>query len=232
MSEKKDACQQVIDDLAVRVVELENVLSQVLGRLPNRKVPSFVDPDHEYEMKMDANTIRAVENAMANVRPPVTEVGKTITAYAVREAEVRRCVSELANFTLDRKGKLPFFSEASLYDLIGKDDARSVLSRLRSVQEALAPGANMVRDPRAECIRQLLRDLERDAGHYENEANRLKREFVDPEKKSKKPASSLDPEYYKNKMNEHRASAHALRTTMGWVEDLLTKARREPKDDY
>lgn len=43
-------------------------------------------------------------------------------------------LKDLLEFTRDRhRGDPPFFTEAGLYDLVGKDDARSILGRLRTL---------------------------------------------------------------------------------------------------
>lgn len=47
--------------------------------------------------------------------------------------------AELRDLTLDHDD-VPFFSEIKLYDLLGKEDARIVLSRLRSLGRALGAG--------------------------------------------------------------------------------------------
>jgi hypothetical protein len=52
-------------------------------------------------------------------------------------AETSKAVSNLLSFVPDN-GKHPFFTEAGLYDLIGKEDARSVLSRVNAVARATA----------------------------------------------------------------------------------------------
>lgn len=44
-----------------------------------------------------------------------------------------KAVDELLTFKLDREREVPFFSETSLYELLGKDDARSLLSRTRTI---------------------------------------------------------------------------------------------------
>lgn len=38
---------------------------------------------------------------------------------------------------LDEDAEAPFFSEAFLYNLLGKEDARSLLTRVRQLKEAL-----------------------------------------------------------------------------------------------
>lgn len=49
--------------------------------------------------------------------------------------EASRKIAGLATFKRERD-EYPFFSEATLYDLIGKDDARSLLARVRAVIRA------------------------------------------------------------------------------------------------
>lgn len=44
-----------------------------------------------------------------------------------------KAVDDLLTFKLDREREVPFFSETSLYELLGKDDARSLLSRTRTI---------------------------------------------------------------------------------------------------
>jgi len=54
------------------------------------------------------------------------------------DAKSGSSINELLNFK--REGEdVPFFSEAGLYDLVGKEDARSILSHLRAVLKDHAP---------------------------------------------------------------------------------------------
>lgn len=67
--------------------------------------------------------------------------------YGVDEAEmylgdsdIDRVVQELLEFkVVVGKEQVPFFSESALYELIGKDDARSVLGRMRRLMKLVAP---------------------------------------------------------------------------------------------
>jgi len=60
-----------------------------------------------------------------------------LTALLTQEAAAAlpKVVEELLSFQTDH-GDTPFFSEGTLYDLIGKGDARSLLARTRALAKA------------------------------------------------------------------------------------------------
>lgn len=221
MSDKEiEALQKLVTRLSVRVVQLESTLARVDEAIPDKKFPSYVQDDHEFPLDLPAGVIRQIHLIMEGNEPPLSEDAQIFEQFLVREAEIRRALKTLVEFEVydDHNKKVPFFSESFLYEVVDKDNARSVLSRLKDVQEALSPGRNMVRDPRAEVVEQLLRDLRRDADHYNREAKRLEN--------LKKPT-----EYETRQLADNLASYRALQQTIQWTKEQLTHPRREPKDD-
>lgn len=221
MSKKEiEALQKLVTRLSVRVIQLESVLTRVAEAIPTKKFPSYVLDEHEFGSGLTAGLIREVHLALEGTELPLDETAKVVEQVLVREAEVRRALKKLSDFEVpdDRGKKVPFFSETFLYDLLGKDDARSVLARLKDVSEALSPGRNMVRDPRAEVVEQLLKDLRRDADHYASEVRRIEQ--------IKKPS-----EFDSRQLLDNHAAYRAIQQTIQWTKEQLSHPRREPKDD-
>ena len=79
------------------------------------------------------------EGRLADALPALTALLVRRDAAAAAETAVAR----LTHFTAEG-APYPLFTEGSLYDLLGKDDARTILARLRDVQHAIGysdPGA-------------------------------------------------------------------------------------------
>ncbi len=58
--------------------------------------------------------------------------------YLTRETNQQKVVNDLLEFNISGSD-VPFFSEVSLYELIGKEDARTVLALVKQVCNLLAP---------------------------------------------------------------------------------------------
>jgi hypothetical protein len=64
------------------------------------------------------------------------ECGVEEATWHIDSSDLGLAVNEL--LTLEHKGK-PFFSEACLYDLLGKDAARTLLAKIKSLIKIVAP---------------------------------------------------------------------------------------------
>jgi hypothetical protein len=84
----------------------------------------------EYEILISQleQIYKAAPHLFSNIDESILEHEK----YETRQA----LSNEIDNLTLDGD-EHPFFSEAKLYDLVGKDNARTVLSLMRRIQEEL-----------------------------------------------------------------------------------------------
>ena len=219
------ALQNLVTQLAARVVELESALRAVQGELSDTKVPSYVRSDYQVDVKLSATAIRAVNSALQNSMPPLSESETILNAYASRESEIRRAVGELVSFKIHGE-KAPFFTESYLYELIGKDDARSILSRVEGIQQALQPGANKLFDPRGDAFREVLKDIEVTARYYSGEANRAWKEVN--EKKLNKLRSECPEILTYVRTSE---ASNAMETVLKDVKRLSKETRRAPKND-
>lgn len=64
------------------------------------------------------------------------ECGVTEATHYVDDTDLGKAIDELLEF---KYGDHPFFSESCLYELIGKEDARTVLSMLKRLISVVAP---------------------------------------------------------------------------------------------
>lgn len=83
----------------------------------------------------------ANRSQMRELRATAKALGLARNLPSHDESDVEKLIATIDNFKLDFDGPKdpPFFSEAKLYDMLGKDQARSVLGLMDQIKRALDP---------------------------------------------------------------------------------------------
>lgn len=92
------------------------------------------------EYQQCCSRLRAIRNQLEQLRKFGIDGNIDSVTYATNDFDKDEIVKSLLEFTVFvEKQEVPFVSEAALYPLLGKEDARTALALMKRICEALSP---------------------------------------------------------------------------------------------
>jgi hypothetical protein len=74
----------------------------------------------------------------------IEQFGVEHAAFYIDDSDLGKAIKELLEFKINHKSEeIHFFSESVLYDLVGKDDARSILGHLERLMKIIDPVSSL-----------------------------------------------------------------------------------------
>lgn len=132
------------DEAALVVLSLVRAHREAVARVPVPKEQHAFIVRQIGDLREQATALRTLcfqnRSQMRELEVVAKLLGLEDKIPSYSESKPEKLIARIDAFTLDCD-KLPFFTEGKLYDLLGKDDARSVLALIAQVKRALDPVA-------------------------------------------------------------------------------------------